>query len=196
MCRYLDHMLTSYVRKCLNYAAFYIILSGAVLILVSILMPTSSISQINKKPSLSKSSTFLFITVLVTVLLIQKVGNFKEDYKINDFIALTSRIREYGSAAPVILAEDENSVSMLENGTISGSTKTIMKGVRNLVDLGIPLESAVKMSSFNPACTLGIQNLNGSISVGNWGDLVILDKNLAVIATFINGLQNYKGGIL
>jgi N-acetylglucosamine-6-phosphate deacetylase len=71
-----------------------------------------------------------------------------------------------------------------------------MKGVRNLVDLGIPLESAVKMSSFNPACTLGIQNLNGSISVGNWGDLVILDKNLAVIATFINGLQNYKGGIL
>ncbi|HHY24443.1 MAG TPA: N-acetylglucosamine-6-phosphate deacetylase [Clostridiaceae bacterium] len=90
----------------------------------------------------------------------------------------------------------KNSVSMLENGTISGSTKTIMKGVRNLVDLGIPLESAVKMSSFNPACTLGIQNLNGSISVGNWGDLVILDKNLAVIATFINGLQNYKGGIL
>ncbi|HHY24113.1 MAG TPA: hypothetical protein GX527_07750 [Clostridiaceae bacterium] len=108
----LAHMLTSYVRKCLNYAAFYIILSGAVLILVSILMPTSSISQINKKPSLSKSSTFLFITVLVTVLLIQKVGNFKEDYKINDFIALTSRIREYGSAAPVILAEDENIYSL------------------------------------------------------------------------------------
>ena len=132
----LAYMLTSYAKKCLNYMTFCFILSGVALISVSILVslilkfslfkscknkhfttkpfltkiftPTSSVSHSNKTLSLSKSRVFLFVIVLVTILLMQKIGDFNEDYKINSFLTLASRIREYGSATPVILAKDDN----------------------------------------------------------------------------------------
>ena len=81
----------------------------------------------------------------------------------------------------------KNGLSYTENGTITGSASTIMDGVRNLVSIGIPLEKAVKMASYNPAKTIGLANEIGSIKKGKCADLVLLDKELQICNVWVEG---------
>ncbi len=81
----------------------------------------------------------------------------------------------------------KNGLSYTENGTITGSACTIMDGVRNLVSIGIPLESAVKMASYNPARTIGLESEIGSISLNKCADLVLLDSDLNICGVWIDG---------
>lgn len=81
----------------------------------------------------------------------------------------------------------KNGLSYTEEGTITGSASTIMDGVRNLVSIGIPLESAVKMASHNPACTIGLKSKIGSIALNKCADLVLLDKDLNISGIWIDG---------
>lgn len=81
----------------------------------------------------------------------------------------------------------KNGLSYTENGTITGSASNIMNGVRNLVSIGIALESAVKMASFNPARTIGKAEEIGSIEIGKCADLVLLDNELKISGVWING---------
>lgn len=83
-------------------------------------------------------------------------------------------------------------VARTQNGTIAGSIKTVLNGVQNLVSIGIPLETAVKTASINPAKTLGIDKETGSIQCGKYADLAVLDKSLNVQHTFVNGKCAYK----
>ena len=78
-------------------------------------------------------------------------------------------------------------LARLENGTIMGSASTVLDGMRHLLTLGIPLESAVKMASRNPARTIGLDDRIGSIAVGKCADLAVLDRDLEVIATYVDG---------
>lgn len=75
----------------------------------------------------------------------------------------------------------------LKNGTIAGSVTNLMQGLRSVVAMGIPLESAVRAASINPAKSLGLQDQIGSIEVGKLGDCVLLDQKLNVV-------QVIKGG--
>ena len=77
-------------------------------------------------------------------------------------------------------------------GTIAGSTKTLLEGVRNLIRIGLPFESVIKAATLNPAKTLGIEEDTGSILPGKYADLVALDKDFNVRYTFINGQCVYK----
>lgn len=86
----------------------------------------------------------------------------------------------------------QGGVARLPDGTISGSARTILDGVRNLVGLGIPLEQAVKAASYNPARTLGLAASIGSIAVSKEADFVIMDKALAVQATLVGGCFVYQ----
>jgi N-acetylglucosamine-6-phosphate deacetylase len=86
----------------------------------------------------------------------------------------------------------KDGVVRLADGTIAGSARTLLDGVKNLISSGIPLEDVSKMASLNPAKTLGIDDETGSIAVGKLADLVILDKDLNVCETFINGKSEYK----
>ncbi len=84
----------------------------------------------------------------------------------------------------------ENGLAKLENGTIMGSASSVLDGVRNLVKIGIPLASAVRMASTNPARTTGMTD-RGSIAIGKRADLAILDCDLSVISTIVNGKTVY-----
>jgi N-acetylglucosamine-6-phosphate deacetylase len=76
----------------------------------------------------------------------------------------------------------------LPDGTIGGSTATMISAVRTLVnDAGIPMQHAIRMATFNPAKLIGADNRLGSIENGKEGDLVILDRGLNVKQTFIKG---------
>lgn len=84
---------------------------------------------------------------------------------------------------------------LLDDGTISGSSKYVLYGIQNLVDtLHIPLEEVIPMFSLNPATLLGIQEKKGSIKIGKDADIVILNQNFEVEATFVEGCCRYQRG--
>ena len=87
----------------------------------------------------------------------------------------------------------KDGVVRLADGTIAGSAKTMLDGVRNLISLGISIEEVSKMSSYNPAKTLKLEKITGSIKRGNLADIVVLDSNYNVIYTFVNGKLVYSG---
>ncbi len=83
----------------------------------------------------------------------------------------------------------------LPDGTICGSSMTILDGVKHLIKKGIPIEDVSKMASYNPAKSIKKENEVGSISIGKCADLVVLDNEYNVEYTFINGSCVYRKNI-
>ncbi|EIV99375.1 N-acetylglucosamine-6-phosphate deacetylase [Thermoanaerobacter siderophilus] len=86
----------------------------------------------------------------------------------------------------------KNGEARLENGTLAGSTLTLDKAVANITSLGIPLFEACKMVSLNPAKVIGIADRKGSIAIGKDADITILNSDLTVDMTMVNGKIVYK----
>ncbi|RKP58808.1 N-acetylglucosamine-6-phosphate deacetylase [Pararobbsia silviterrae] len=74
----------------------------------------------------------------------------------------------------------------LKDGTLAGSTLTMDKALRNLVSLGLPLADVSNYVSRHAADYLGLSD-RGRIEVGAWADLVVLDRALALQATYVEG---------
>jgi len=86
----------------------------------------------------------------------------------------------------------KNGAVRLPNGTICGSAMTLLDGVRNLIKRGIPIVDVSKMASLNPAKSIKMDHEVGSISVGKYADLVVLDNEYNVEGTYINGVCVYS----
>ncbi|HEY0420702.1 MAG TPA: N-acetylglucosamine-6-phosphate deacetylase [Acetobacteraceae bacterium] len=71
-------------------------------------------------------------------------------------------------------------------GTLAGAHLTMAEAVRNLVALGIHTDDALRMASATPAACARLDD-RGRIGVGMRADLVALDENLNVLATFQGG---------
>ncbi len=70
----------------------------------------------------------------------------------------------------------------LPNGTLSGSSLTMMKAVKNCIDhVGIDIEEALRMGSLYPAKVLGIDNNTGLIERNYEASFVIFDNDMNVI---------------
>lgn len=66
-------------------------------------------------------------------------------------------------------------------GNIAGSVTNLMECLRIAVkEMNIPLESAVKCVTANPARAIGIYDNYGSLTLGKQADMVLLDKNLDI----------------
>lgn len=66
-------------------------------------------------------------------------------------------------------------------GNLAGSTGDLFQGFRRLVDkIGIKLEDAVRMVTFNPAKAIGIHKIMGNIDIGMQADLLLLNKDLGL----------------
>lgn len=86
---------------------------------------------------------------------------------------------------PVIV---KGNLATLESGTIAGSATNLMDCIRTAVTkMGIPLESAIKAATINPAKSIGIDDKYGSIETGKAADLVILNKDLSLKHVIMNG---------
>jgi N-acetylglucosamine-6-phosphate deacetylase len=70
------------------------------------------------------------------------------------------------------------------DGVLAGSVLTMIGAVRNLVDLGVPLEEALGAASTVPARILGLSQL-GRIHPGGPADIVVLDDELEVVRTIV-----------
>lgn len=74
-----------------------------------------------------------------------------------------------------------NLATLTEGGTIAGSATNLMDCLRYAVKTAqIPLESAVKGATVNPAKAIGLFADRGSIDEGKYADIVILDQDLQI----------------
>ena len=75
----------------------------------------------------------------------------------------------------------------LADGTLAGSTLTMDQALRNLVDLGLPLDEASRRTSSHAAAYLGLQD-RGQLQQGLMADLVVLDaQTLQLQQVFVEG---------
>ena len=75
----------------------------------------------------------------------------------------------------------------LADGTLAGSTLTLDQALRNLVDtLGLSILDASKRVSTHAADYLGVVE-RGRLAVGAWADLVVLDRDLKLQSTYLEG---------
>lgn len=76
----------------------------------------------------------------------------------------------------------------LDDGTIASSVSNLMDCLKTVVkQMDIPLASAVKGASTNPAKALGVDHLYGSLSSGKIADIVLLDKSLEIKNIILRG---------
>ena len=90
---------------------------------------------------------------------------------------------EYESGGLKVILKD--GVARLQDGTIAGSSATLLDCVKTAVKLGIPFDDAVKMASKTPADMLGINK--GRIEKGYDADLLIVDKDINLKTVIIGG---------
>jgi N-acetylglucosamine-6-phosphate deacetylase len=78
-------------------------------------------------------------------------------------------------------------VARNSEGKLAGSTLTLDRALRNMVALGVPLASALRMLTANPAQQIGLGTRKGVLAPGADADLVFLDDDLAVTGVMTRG---------
>lgn len=81
----------------------------------------------------------------------------------------------------------KGNLATLDDGTIAGSVTCLMDCMTTAVSYGIPLESAVKAATINPARSIGVDDKYGSIASGKVANLVVLNKDLSINQVIYRG---------
>ncbi|WP_130819268.1 N-acetylglucosamine-6-phosphate deacetylase [Anaerococcus vaginimassiliensis] len=94
------------------------------------------------------------------------------DYKLGEF--------------PVIVKD--GTARLKDSGNLAGSILRLKEAVKNVVEWEIAdVFEAIQMASLVPAKSLGIDNVCGKLHEGYDADFIVLDENLDLKATFLNG---------
>lgn len=80
------------------------------------------------------------------------------------------------------LAEDEKTIA----GSVSNLYECFTIAVR---EMGIPLTSAIKAVSINPAKAIGIDQSYGSIDIGKFANIILIDDSLIIKGLIVKGQQ-------
>lgn len=75
-------------------------------------------------------------------------------------------------------------------GKLAGSTLTLDRALRNIVNLGTPLSDALRMLTLNPATLLGIEFKKGALRPSADADLLLLDEGLNVARVWTRGISD------
>ena len=87
---------------------------------------------------------------------------------------------------PVIVKEGV--ARLKDGGALAGSTLTMIRGFRYLVqDVGMSLNAASRAASLTPARLLGIDHRTGSLAAGKQADIVLLNQELGVEGVWVKG---------
>ena len=72
--------------------------------------------------------------------------------------------------------------------TIAGSATCLYDCMRRAVcEMGVPLESAVRAATENPARSIGVDADYGSLAAGRYGNVVLADDDLNILAVVQKG---------
>jgi len=87
----------------------------------------------------------------------------------------------------------KNGVVRLPDGTLAGSILTMDVALRNfMAATGESLEKIWQTSSLNAACAIGESHQRGSIEVNKSADLILVDENINVYLTMVEGRIVYE----
>jgi N-acetylglucosamine-6-phosphate deacetylase len=112
------------------------------------------------------------------------------------FMLVTDAMPAVGSSAPSFVLQGRtirvvDGVPRDENGTLAGTGLDMATAVRNAVSLlGLELAEAARMASEYPAAFLGLERELGRIAPGYRADLVLLNDELQVQRTWIEGVPS------
>jgi N-acetylglucosamine-6-phosphate deacetylase len=110
------------------------------------------------------------------------------------FMLVTDAMPPVGSSAPSFVLQGrtihvEDGVCRDENGTLAGTALDMATAVRNAVSLlGLEVAEAARMASEYPAAFLGLDHELGRIAPGYRANLALLDDELKVQRTWIEGI--------
>lgn len=97
---------------------------------------------------------------------------------------------EYDLGGKTVLVK--SSVATLADGTLAGSTLSLMQAIKNIVNQNkVSLAEAVAMASLHPAKILRLLH-KGEIAVNNDADLVVLNENLEPVLTLCAGIEVFN----
>ncbi|HGN1707392.1 TPA: N-acetylglucosamine-6-phosphate deacetylase [Providencia rettgeri] len=86
-----------------------------------------------------------------------------------------------------------NGLCVDENGTLSGSSLTMIEAVRNSVEhVGIALDETLRMATLYPARAIGVEETLGSIAPGKIANLTAFNHDFEILSTYVNGAEVYK----
>ncbi len=81
-----------------------------------------------------------------------------------------------------------NGLCVDENGTLSGSSLTMIEGVRNLVEhCGIALDEVLRMATLYPARAIGVEKRLGTLAAGKVANLTAFTPDFKITRTIVNG---------
>ena len=82
----------------------------------------------------------------------------------------------------------EEGFILSDTGSLSGSSKPIIYGIKNLVEkLHVPMEECCKFFCYNPIRKYSDPNKKGALRSGKDADLVVISDDYDVIATYSEG---------
>jgi N-acetylglucosamine-6-phosphate deacetylase len=112
------------------------------------------------------------------------------------FMLVTDAMPPVGSPEPSFVLQGrtihvKDGVCRDENGTLAGTGLDMATAVRNAVSLlGLELAEAARMASEYPAAFLGLDGELGRIAAGYRANLALLDDDLRVSRTWIEGVAS------
>jgi N-acetylglucosamine-6-phosphate deacetylase len=112
------------------------------------------------------------------------------------FMLVTDAMPVVGSAEPTFILQGRtirvvDGICRDENGTLAGTALDMAAAVRNAVSLlGLDIVEAARMASQNPAEFLGLGSELGRIAPGYRANLVLMDDDLEVQKTWIEGVAS------
>lgn len=110
-------------------------------------------------------------------------------YAISDAVALAGcKDGEHGVGTDFHVVKAGNKVTLADGSSLAGSAITMLDAFRNLVSIGLSIAEASDLCSRRQAEYLGELRL-GSLSPGAFASFAVLDRNLALLATLVEGEQ-------
>ena len=95
---------------------------------------------------------------------------------------------EYSLGGQAVTVRGPRATLTEHPGTIAGSATCLYDCMKHAVlDMGVPLVSAVRAASLNPARSIGIDSDYGSLEAGRWGNVILADEQLNILKVIRKG---------
>ncbi len=92
---------------------------------------------------------------------------------------------EYDSGGLKFVVRD--GLGYLPDGTIAGSASLLFDCLKCAIKEGIPMESAIKTATYNPAKVLGVLDEMGTLTIGKMANFIMVDDEFNLRGVYIKG---------
>jgi len=83
---------------------------------------------------------------------------------------------EYGLGGQMVTVAGRSAT--IDNGSLAGSVTNLADCMRNAIEYGVPVSTALKAATINPAKSVGIDKEIGSLTLGKRADILVLEQDL------------------